>query len=405
MRRMLVSVIVLISISFESAAEPSGLLDDAITIQRKVEALRGTPIQSKLKMGVVNKTDLLKFLKKRIDEEYTSEEFQRSETQLKLLGLIPWQFDYRTRLEEIFVEQIGGFYDHKARELYIAEWLPGFTQKPVLAHEIFHAVQVQEWNAGHLLDSKRFKLDTLLAHQALMEGDATVLMAHYLTDAMPLGENGLGAILEQTKKGMMYQLGLSPKMAIFVGGGAKFAEAPRYVKRSLVLPYTLGAQFVWALKKDAGWSWQKINRVYQSPPTTTEQILIPETYWRKPQGRRQPPRNFKRAKSWQLVEEETLGLFMISEALDRKADHALPPRILSGWAGDELLLFQKNKEMVLVINTLWDTDVDAKAFAVAWQKSYAVHPAVEVRTRGQNVMIVLARTKAHLHGLLKEMKR
>ncbi|MGB0645901.1 MAG: hypothetical protein ACPGQS_01940, partial [Bradymonadia bacterium] len=187
-----VMVLLMCLLAFQPArGEPTALFNSAKEIQRDIEALRGQKISGQLKMGVVSKKDILKFLEQRIAEEYSSEEFRRAELQLKLLRLIPWDFDYRTELKAIYVDQIGGFYDHKKQELFIADWLPGFSQKPVLAHEIFHAVQVQEWDTAKLLDSKTLPTDRLLAHQALLEGDATIVMMQYMLGGLNQNEEML----------------------------------------------------------------------------------------------------------------------------------------------------------------------------------------------------------------------
>jgi len=39
---------------------------------------------------------------------------------------------------DLMTEQIAGLYDPKAREFYIADWIPLATQKPVMAHELTH---------------------------------------------------------------------------------------------------------------------------------------------------------------------------------------------------------------------------------------------------------------------------
>lgn len=383
--------------------EPSPLLKDAKRVQAQIETLRGQQISGKLKMGVVSKPEILTFLETRIAEEYSSEEFRRAELQLKLLRLVPWTYNYREALKSIYVDQIGGFYDHKKQELFIADWLPGFSQNPVLAHEIFHAVQVQEWKTADLLDSKTVPTDQLLAHQALLEGDATIVMLQYVLSGLNQGDDSLGVMLDQTQNGMMRQLGMSSKLAAFTGGSANFANAPRYIKRSLVMPYILGAQFVWALKTKANMTWQQINQIYQDPPSTTEQILQPQSYWQKRDARQAPPGLVHKAKTWRITDQDTFGLFMISEALERSQAHDKAPLILKGWSGDELILFERDQESAIVLNTLWDSQPAAKAFAKIWQKRYQGVEGLILQHRGKIVRIVMAQTDAIALSLAQEL--
>jgi hypothetical protein len=400
--RMYVFGLVLI-LSPQVQSNPSPLLKDAASIQAKVESLRGQAISGKLKMGVVSKPEILNFLEERITEEYSSEEFRRAELQLKLLELVPWDYNYRAELKSIYADQIGGFYDHKKQELYIADWLPAFSQKPVLAHEIFHAVQVQEWKTAPLLDSKTIPTDQLLAHQALLEGDATIVMMQYVADGLNQDVQALETMLEQTKSGMMRQLGMSAKLAVFTGGSANFANAPRYIKRSLVMPYVLGAQFVWALKTNAKMTWQQINQIYKTPPSTTEHILSPRTYWESRDRRVAPPKIPHNAVRWTCTDEDTFGVFMISEALERNEDHAKLPLILRGWAGDELLLFESEKTSAIVLNSIWDDEASAQTFAQTWQKRYPDSGRIFVETRGKVVIILISQTPSNSMSLAQEL--
>ena len=65
---------------------------------------------------------------------------------LKRLGLLPADVDYEKLLLDLLMEQVAGFYDPFARQLYIADWLPLEMQRPALAHEIEHALQDQHFD-------------------------------------------------------------------------------------------------------------------------------------------------------------------------------------------------------------------------------------------------------------------
>ncbi len=273
----------------------------------------------------------------------------------------------------------------------------------MLAHEIFHAVQVQEWKTASLLDSKTVPTDQLLAHQALLEGDATIVMLQYVLNGLNQGDDSLGVMLEQTQNGMLRQLGMSSKLAVFTGGSAHFANAPRYIKRSLIMPYLLGAQFVWSLKTNANMTWAQINQIYQDPPSTTEQILRPKSYWQKRDLRVSPRPLLRTAKSWRITDQDTFGLFMIGEALERGQAHDKAPLIVNGWAGDELFLFERGKESAILLNTLWDSQSAASDFSEIWQKRYQGVDGVIVRHGGKSVRIVMAQTSAIALSLAQEL--
>ena len=98
---------------------------------------------------------------------------------MTLQGLLPSGTNYGQLISSLLTEQVAGFYDHTRKELHIADWLPSMIQGPVMAHEIFHAIQDQEWGGGQLIDSKKYTHDEVLAHAALLEGDATIVMFNY----------------------------------------------------------------------------------------------------------------------------------------------------------------------------------------------------------------------------------
>ena len=80
----------LLLVTVGTASPKSSQLRDAQEIQQVVERLRHQKITGELKMGVVSKSDVIKFLDERISEEYSSEEFKWMETTAKLLELMPW---------------------------------------------------------------------------------------------------------------------------------------------------------------------------------------------------------------------------------------------------------------------------------------------------------------------------
>ena len=188
-----------------------------------------------------------------------------------------------------------------------------------------------------------------------------------------------------------------------MGSSEKFAAAPRYIKRSLVLPYAMGAEFIISLRQEAGWDWKRINQVYADPPATMEQILRPERYWKKRDQPIVPKRLFKMPADWKILKKDTFGLMMISESLDRAAPHSKAPRILDGWAGDETLLMGKGETTVLVINSAWDNETSATSFAEQWKQSYLKHPGCAVRVRGKHVTVILARRPVELKEILVKM--
>ena len=401
-----IRVIFLLSLTFAvtvSAESPNTILESAKQIQSKIEKLRQQEIKSELKMSLVSKEEVLKFLKVRISEEYTDAEFTRIEAQAKLFGLIPKDYDYRAELQKIMVEQIGGYYDHRKQALYIANWISPLMQKPVLAHEIFHAVQVQEWDAGTLLDRQRFQLDALLAHQALMEGDATIVMAHYMVADQVPDDETLNKIFDAAIKSSMSSINLSAASAKLLGMSGTFANAPRHIKRSLVMPYAVGARFILELREKAKWSWSQINDVYKNPPRTTTQILMPEKYWKGQTTEKIVPFPKSKPSSWKMVERNTFGVLMLGESLNRNKAVDIWPENFPDWVDDQVELFEKKGRFAARLRVRWRTSKSAQKFVTRWQESYRRHAGCLLSVAGTTVSILLANGHSDAVELEKEL--
>ena len=69
---------------------------------------------------------------------------ERSEIVLKKFGLLDRDFHLRPFLLSLLTEQIAGFYDNKTKTVNLLDWIEPDEQKPVLAHELTHALQDQK---------------------------------------------------------------------------------------------------------------------------------------------------------------------------------------------------------------------------------------------------------------------
>src|SRR6202049_1888771 len=120
----------------------------------------------------------------------------RAELVLKKFGLLPRDFDLGTFLVALLKEQIAGYYDPKTRAVNLLDWLGADQQKPVLAHELTHALQDQSFNLEKYMkpaDTDLAKKKEVTAQdiendeisttrQAVVEGQAMVVLVDYLLE-------------------------------------------------------------------------------------------------------------------------------------------------------------------------------------------------------------------------------
>ena len=115
---------------------------------------------------------------------------QRSEIVLKKFGLLDRDFDLKPFLLSLLKEQIEAYYDPKTKTVNLLDWVSIDEQKPVLAHELTHALQDQhvdldKWSdqtppdvsinsSDDTMHLAKDELDT--AREAVTEGQATAVM-------------------------------------------------------------------------------------------------------------------------------------------------------------------------------------------------------------------------------------
>ena len=346
---------------------------------KKVERMRNQTLSAPLKMGVKSRDQVLKFVTQRLADEYGPQKVRAEGWLLKDQGLIPEALDYGAFVTKLLTEQIAGFYDHTRQELHIADWLPAAVQEPVMAHEIFHAIQDQEWGGGKLLDSKKFGHDQILAHAALLEGDATIVMLNY-SGGTDMSQSSFGINMVAASLPMQMSSGQYPTMA----------SAPDYLKQSLIFPYQQGLLFVAALRQ-AKLSWDEIRAVYQDPPSSTEQILHPKKYYAKkdqPSAVKVPHDLLKGFKAEWFG---ATGEFHARQLLLQRLETVDAIEGASGWDGDYTVVLTKGDARVTLTHSVWDSAAEAREFARALKQTFkptgqtkapkTLSPVMELRDR------------------------
>jgi hypothetical protein len=362
------------------AAQPAGaqrgradrnqaLLDkaDAITVQ--VSRLRGLERKRPIRRGVMQKREIEQRLLARIDEEYTPEELAAEELAMKRLGLIPIDIDYKKLVVDLLTDQIAGFYDPIAGELYIAGWqdmgLGAAGDDMVMSHEITHALQDQHFDLRSFMEPDKRNGDAAVARQALLEGDGTAVMIEHMLAGLrqppPWHQSG---ILDM----------MSPLMNTGMAEG-KLADAPLVLRESLVFPYLAGLSFVVHFRKSHPWS--RVDQIYRKPPLSTEHILHPEKYETYEKPVRITPVELPSLPGYRLAYQDVVGelglsLFLLQHLVP-EAKRLNPPKALrekttqagAGWGGDRLAIYTAPdhdgslRGVVAVIYSAWDEPADA----------------------------------------------
>src|SRR5437588_8431539 len=206
------------------------------SVLKETSELRQLPILRPVKSDTQSRTEIEHYLVKNLDEETTPAEMHATEVSLKKLGLVPKDFQFRPFIIKLLTEQVAGYYDPKQQEFFLADWIDLDGQKPVMAHELTHALQDQHFNLRRFEKWPKGDSDAELAAHALIEGDATLAMVLYIAS------NPLRALTFLKSIGTM------------AGASEELNKAPRAVRESLLFPYQEGLNWTRDLYRLGGWS-------------------------------------------------------------------------------------------------------------------------------------------------------
>ena len=70
-------------------------------------------------------------------------------------GLLPKDYPLDQIMVKILTEQIAGLYDPDSQEFFIADWTSPADERPVMSHELTHALQDQHFHIDKWTDAAK----------------------------------------------------------------------------------------------------------------------------------------------------------------------------------------------------------------------------------------------------------
>jgi hypothetical protein len=313
------------------------------------------PIREPLKKTLRSKDEIRAYLVQEQNTDETPEQRYADTKALEAFGLIPEGFPLDSFMLDILTDQIAGLYDPKAKEFYIADWIPIDEQREVMAHELTHALEDQSFHIDPWIKAARPNSDAEMARQAVSEGTALAAMLDYALSAQKLSVRDLPNV------GILIRSGAVAEM----DKDSKLQSAPPFIRDSLLFPYLAGTDFSQQfLKAHSG--WQDLHLLFESPPVSTQQILHPELYLKNtappkvslPEWRGVVPAG------WKLLDENVAGEFALGEVLKQFIDEKAATDLSSAWNGDRYAVFEEaqTKQTSLVFLLNLDSVDDAARF-------------------------------------------
>src|SRR4051794_29170468 len=104
------------------------------------------PIQHKIKRKLVDRDTVEKDLTERLKNDEDSQRMEHAEVVLKKFGFLPKDFHLRQFFISMMREQVAGYYNVKDQTVYLLDWIEPAAQRAILAHELTHALQDQNYH-------------------------------------------------------------------------------------------------------------------------------------------------------------------------------------------------------------------------------------------------------------------
>jgi len=346
-------------------------------IEAQVRELRGLPAAEIGAPDLLSQAQLRAELARIFERDYPADERAADDALLRALGLLSDDQEIGALTEQLYSEQVLGFYDFDAKRMVVlSEGDLDPQARITYAHEYTHALQDAAFDTGAGHEAVVGDDDATMARLGLEEGDASFAMAVW----------GLANLTPEEL------LGVSNTPIPDMRG------IPAWMVHQLEFPYLAGTAFVSQLWASGG--WDAVNAAYDDPPTSTEQLLHPEKYAANeaPVAVTTPDvatgLEAELGGDWETTQSSTLGEGMISiwlAGIGLSEDGAATAA--AGWGGDALsLATSAGGDWVLSIHITWDAPAQADEFEAAYGSVAGGLPfaARVVRTGARDTVILQA---------------
>lgn len=314
----------------EEAAHLLGSVDEVIAFDSKVT---GLPVRGHVERKMTSRDELKQLAAKRMQDSETAKKIQRSSAVLMKFGFIPRDFDVQQFAVETTVNELAGYYDPRAKTMYLLNWLPANTQLPVMAHELDHALQDQNFQLENWFKNDDPKAngptggdasEQQAARRAVAEGHATAVMIEYLLSKQGRSLAELPQLPAERIQAFADRIITMPATQ----------RIPLVMREEMAFPYLYGFLFVQQVLLKAG-KEQAYSGIFKRPPDSTRQILEPATYLAHEKLPPLPLPALAEAlgKEYEKVESGSIGEFdcltLLKQFNSRRAKE-----IATNWRGD-----------------------------------------------------------------------
>jgi hypothetical protein len=337
-----------------STPSPSAPADAELAeLEQQAITLRGLRPDRPLSRTILQESQLRRRILDDFLADYTREEAEVDVRVLALFQLVEPDLDLRSLYQDLYVEQLAGYYDPEAEAMFVVaggSWTG--VERLTYVHEFTHVLQDQtfdlEKGLGYSDEECEDNGERCSAIAALIEGDASLLQEQWLrTYARQEDLADLLSFVDDLETPV-------------------FDSAPAYLQEDFLFPYEQGLEFVRSIYLRDGWSG--VDELYRRPPESTEQILHPALY---PRATPAPAAINDLAaalgEDWQEIARDVLGEWYTRLMLQTQLDEVEAGEAAAGWGGDEYVVLADadTGRDALVLVSVWDRPRDAFEFITA----------------------------------------
>lgn len=348
----------------------------------------GMPKRAVVKRQMVGKADVEKFTTGRLAKEEFTQRFAQEELSLKKLGFLPRHFNLREFLVKSTGQEIAGYYDEDTKTISLLNWVPWDHQEPILAHELTHALQDQnydlkKWMRAPLKPAKNGSNDKdkdegsmddgATARKAVVEGQAMVVYVDYVL--APMGRN-----LVDTPD-LIYQMEEPAVKA--VADSQMLHDAPMILREAGSFAYNDGLIFEGELLHKGGKD-MAFAGVFARPPKNSHEVLRPETYINGEKLPRIALPDLKQVvgDQFDVYDSGGIGELDVRALLKQYGERKSADDISSAWQGGAYMTYLRKAnaagatpttaDLALVYVSKWRTPQAAERFARFYAKTVAL---------------------------------
>jgi phosphopantetheinyl transferase (holo-ACP synthase) len=325
-----------------------------------------------VKRRLVGPEEVETFTRGQLAKQEYAQRFARSEMTMKKFGLLPRDFNLREFLVKANGKEIAGYYDEDTKSISLLNWIPLERQAPILAHELTHALQDQNydlktWQAAgpKTLDPTKkagqgeAEDDSISARHAVVEGQAVVVMVDYIL--APLGRS------VQNTPGLIYQMEDPAVKATY--DSELLHGAPMILREAGTFPYRAGLIFEGELLQKGG-KQMAFAGAFARPPRNTHEVLQPKAYidGEKLPAVRVPDVRSLLSGTYEMYDSGSVGELDVRGLLKQYGDRIVADDLASAWRGGAFVTFRRTPQGAARVDDPTTADL-ALLYVSRWQST------------------------------------